>query len=319
MAIIICIALTVGVVNTFTIFRSTSHTNEIMLSHARTGIKVLMSEMTAQQDRFEDTIDVIQIALKQNEGIDLEGIWADRKKTESDFIALYGPDGNVFWQSDNYALADFNPQNVSGGGFKGVLNDSAAGLTVQAAMPFIRDGKFNGGVVCGMLLSENSWLDNLKEETESELTIFNGSTRYATTIVDNGKRAVGTNMAESVTETVIGKGQQYSGMAQILGQTHYVCYEPMLDVNGKLVGAYFSGISSAESDSLKYSMILMSIIVAIVVAIISMIVIGYITIRVLIRPIREAEKLSNDMSQGLLSNSDVKITLGNDELGDFVR
>lgn len=316
--IIICIALTVAVVNTFTIFRSSSHTNEIMLSHARTGINVLMSEMNAQQERFEDTIDVIQIALKQNEGLDLEGIWEDRKKTESDFIALYGPDGTVFWQSDNYALADFNVQTVSGGGFKGILNDSGVGLTVQAAEPFIRDGQFNGGVVCGMLLSENSWLDTLKEETESELTIFSGSTRYATTIVDNGKRAVGTTMADSVTDIVIGKGQEYSGMAQILGRTHYVCYEPMLDVNGKLVGAYFSGISSAESDELKYSMIFMSIIVAVVVAVISMVVIGYMTVRLVIRPLKEAENLSNDMSQGLLSNSNINIKLGNDELGDFV-
>lgn len=319
LAIIICIVFTIGIVNTFTIFRSSTHTNEIMLSHARTGIQVLMSEMTNQQERFEDTIGVIEIALKQNEGLDLEGIWKDRKETESDFIALFGPDGTVFWKSDNYALADFDPKNVSNGGYKGIVVDSAAGLTVQAAAPFIRDGQFNGGVVCGMLLSENSWLDTLKEETESELTIFNGSTRYATTIVDNGKRAVGTTMADSVTSIVIGKGQQYSGMASILGQTHYVCYEPMLDINGKLVGAYFAGISSAESDSLKYSMIFTSIIVAIVVAVVSMVVIGYIAIKIVIKPIREAEKLSNDMSQGLLSNSDVNIKLGNDELGDFVR
>lgn len=318
LVIIICIALTVGIVNTFTIFRSSSHTNELMLSHTKVGINVLMSGMKAQQTRLNNTIDLMETALMHNEGTDLASIWQEHKQTDSDFIALYDAEGNVFWKSDNFNLADFNISSI-GNGYEGIVLDSKAGLTVQASHVFIRDGKRNGAVVAGMLLSENSWLDELKEETDSELTIFSGSTRYATTIVSDGKRAVGTDMAQSVTDVVIGKGQPYTGMAQILGQTHYVCYQPLNDINNKLVGAYFSGVSSAESDSLKFSMIFSSILVAVIVAIAAMAVFTFITIKSVVNPIKEAEKLASAMSQGLLSQSEVKIKLGNDELGDFLR
>lgn len=318
LVIVICIALTVAIVNTFTIFRSSAQTKTLILAQARTGVQVLMDGLEDHKSRFDVTIDMLEIVLKQNEGLDLEGIWKNRKQTDSDFIALFDGEGNVFWKSDNYDLADFDVKNI-GNGYSGVVSDSKAGLTVQSASPFIRDGKFNGGVVVGMFLTENSWLDELKEETESELTIFSGSTRYATTIVSDGKRAVGTDMAQSVTDVVIGKGQPYTGMAQILGQTHYVCYQPLNDINNKLVGAYFSGVSSAESDSLKFSMIFSSILVAVIVAIAAMAVFTFITIKSVVNPIKEAEKLASAMSQGLLSQSEVKIKLGNDELGDFLR
>lgn len=317
-AIIICIVFTVGIVNTFTIFRSTSHTNTLMLSQARTGMNVLINGIESKKVNFDDTIDVINLALGQNEGSDLDSLWEKQKSTESDFCALFGPTGEAFWTSDNYNLADFSVNSI-GDGISGIVVDSKAGLTVQVTRPFIRDGKFNGGIVVGMFLSENSWLDELKNATESELTIFNGKTRYATTIINNGNRAVGTDMAANVAETVIQNGQPYSGTASILGQKHYVSYQPMTDVNGNVVGAYFSGTSSAASDSLKNSMILTSILVAVGVAIISMVVVGYIAVKSFVRPIKEAEKLADDMSQGLLSRNEVKIALGNDELGDFVR
>ncbi len=317
-AIILCIALTVAIVNTFTIFRSTSHTETLMLSQATTGISVLKNGLKTQITRFHDTIDVIEMGLKQNATIDLDSVWEDRKKTESDFIALFDAEGNVFWKSDNFNLADFKPSAV-GNGFEGVVMDSAAGLTIQSAVPFIRDGKFNGAVVSGMFLSENSWLDELKEETGNELTIFSGKTRCATTVVSGGKRAVGTDMSQNVADAVISKGQPYSGTADILGQNHYVNYEPLTDVDGKLVGAYFSGISSVESDELKYSMIFASIIVAVVVAVAAMALFTFVTIRTVVNPIKEAEKLATAMSKGQLSNTNTNIKLGNDEIGDFVR
>ena len=318
LAILICIVLTISAESTIIIFRATSYINSLMVTHAETGMKSLISGMETQQDRLSDIIDVLTITLSQNETADLNSIWEGRKETDSDFAALMDGEGNVFWKSDNYDLADFSTASV-GNGFEGIVVDSKAGLTVQAAGVFIRDGKFNGAVVVGMYLSENSWLDKLKEDTESELTIFSGSTRYATTITDNGKRAVGTSMAETVTDTVIGKGEPYEGTAMILGQNHFVSYHPMQDINGKVVGAYFSGLSSSEADSLKSSLIIMSVIVSVVIAAASLVIIGYVVIKTIVKPIKQAETISNEMSQGLLSRNEVNIKLGNDELGDFVR
>lgn len=317
LAIIICIVLTVGVVSTITIFRSASHTDSLMLTHAKTGMNVLVSEMQSQQDRFGDTIDIMQMTLAQNEGFDLDAVWMSRKKTESDFCALFDREGNAFWKSENYDLADFSVNTV-GDGFAGIVADSAAGLTIQSALPFIRDGEFNGAIVVGMNLNENSWLDELKEETDDELTIFNGSTRYATTVTDNGQRAVGTDMAEGVKNTVIDKGEPYFGTAVILGQNHYVSYQPMEDINGNIVGAFFSGTSSAESDALNSSMVIMTVIVSVIVVAISLCIVGIIVLKIIINPIKEADKLAGDMSAGIL-DSNTQMTFANDEIGDFVR
>lgn len=318
LAILVCIVLTISIESTVIIFRATSYINTLMLTHAETGMKSLISGTLTQQDRMSDIIDVFTITLSQNEALDLDSVWEGRKETDSDFAALMDGEGNVFWKSDNYDLADFSTETV-GNGFEGIVVDSNAGLTIQSAGIFIRDGKFNGAVVVGMYLNENSWLDKLKEDTESELTIFSGSTRYATTITNDGKRAVGTSMAETVTDTVIGKGESYVGTASILDQKHYVSYEPMRDINGKVVGAYFSGLSSKEADTLKGTLIISSVIISVVIAAVSIVIIGYVVIKVVVKPIRHAEMISNDMSRGLLSRNEVNITLANDELGDFIR
>lgn len=320
LVIIFSIILSVGIVTAVTIYRSVKHTDELMAIQVDTGLNALVSEMDNQQDRLEGIINVFVQTLKVSESVALQTIWDSEKGTESDFAALFGPTGIVFWQSGNYNLADFSVDRV-GSGYSGIVVDSAAGLTVQVVQPFIRDGEFNGGIVVGMTLSENQWLDDLKKGIKCDFTIFSGATRYATTLFgDDGNRVVGTDMAENVKKTVIDSSQNYIGTAIVVGQNYYVSYEPMKDIDGKTVGAYFAGLSSEESDELTASMILTSVIIAVVVMLISMILIAFILTKIVIKPIGHADKLANAMSMGDLSGNAVKgVTFGNNELGDFIR
>ena len=315
-----CIIVMVGIVTTVTIYRSVDHTDELMNMQVDTGMNALISEMDDQQKRLEGIIDVFVEMLKISETVDMQSIWDFQKGTDSDFAALFGPDGTVFWKTDNYALSDFSVSRV-GNGYDGIVVDSSAGLTVQVVQPFIRDGVFNGGVVVGMTLSEDKWLDELKAGIKCDFTIFSGATRYATTIIDgNGDRVTGTDMAENVQSTVIGNGKKYTGTALVVGQNYYVSYEPMKDIDGKIVGAYFAGLSSEESDALTASMFWTSVIIAAVVLIITLILIALILTKMVIKPIEYADKLANAMSAGDLSGNTVKgVTFGNNELGDFMR
>lgn len=319
LAIVLIIAITVGIVNTFTIIRSSSQTTELMLTQTKTGINVLEDGIKSHQTRFKTIIDLI-VALRTNsEDNDIDSIWQDNKQTENDFIAFYDPQGRTYWKSTNFDLADFSAMSVTEN-YEGIVLDSSAGLTVQAVEVIMHKGERMGVVVAGMVLTENDWLDDLKAQTESELTIFKGKTRYATTVVNDGKRAVGTDMAENVEQAVIFNKQPYVGTADILGQKHYVNYEPMYDVNGKAVGAYFAGVSSAQADKLKSSMIFSSILVAVGVAVVSMAIFTTFSVKTIIKPIKVAEQMANDMSLGNLSNmSKANLHLGNDEIGDFVR
>ena len=318
LAIIACIVVTVAVVNTFTLFRSVGYMREIMTEQAQSNMNVLLNGEQTKESEFADTVEILSLSLSQTAGVGLEDLWEKEHRSESDFCAIYDANGNQFWKSENFTLADFTPGDV-GDGISGIVDDSAAGLTIQVVRSFVKDGKYNGCIILGMLLSENSWLDKLKAETGSEFTIFSGKTRYATTVESDGKRAVGTDMAENVSAKVIGQGEAYSGMADILGQEHYVDYQPMKDINGKIVGAFFSGLSAAEFNRMRTSMIIMSILVGVGIAVVAMVVVGVIAVKIFVKPIQEAEKIANDMSQGNLAHGSSAAALGNDELGDFVR
>lgn len=318
-AIIIAIVLVVSIVSVVTIWRSSSHTNELMVSHSQTGLNILVAEMDDQVKRMGDIIAVTTTTLQANPNADYDMIWEAHKETNSDFAAIVNLMGEIVWQTDNFKLADFLGGAV-GDDYAGIVVDSAAGLTVQSKSKLYRDDRYDGAIIVGMYLDENTWLDALKDQTGSEFTIFNGDTRLATTVINtNGGRAVGTQMSAAVANSVLTNNQPYTGTATIVGQKHYVSYMPMEDYKGNVVGAYFSGLSSEEADDLKMSMILTTIIVAVVVAGLSLGVIGVVSVRMIVRPIQQAERIANDMSTGVLSNEIDMSNLANDELGDFVR
>ena len=318
-AIAICIFFAVAIISVVTITKSDAHIQELMLQQSQVGLNNLLEGLTTEEDRLQSKINVMQATLTQSTSTDLDEIWGPLKETESDFAAIVGPSGNYFWKSDNFNLADFSVDSVKND-YKGIVNDSKAGLTVQATKIFYDGDKYSGTMVIGMYLTENSWLDALKEKTGSEMTIFSGKTRYATTVTEeNGERAVGTDMSDNVAKVVIDNGEPYSGTAKILGQKHYVHYQPMKDINDNIVGAYFSGVSSAEADAMLRNMIIVNVIVSLAVAVVGLLVIGFISVKFIVKPIKEAEKLAGDMNKGILDTDTSGLKLANDEIGDFVR
>ena len=318
-AIAICIFFAVAIISVVTITKSDAHIQELMLQQSQVGLNNLLEGLTTEEDRLQSKINVMQATLTQSTSTDLDEIWGPLKETESDFAAIVGPSGNYFWKSDNFNLADFSVDSVKND-YKGIVNDSKAGLTVQATKIFYDGDQYSGTMVIGMYLTENSWLDALKEKTGSEMTIFSGKTRYATTVTEeNGERAVGTDMSDNVAKVVIDNGEPYSGTAKILGQKHYVHYQPMKDINDNIVGAYFSGVSSAEADAMLRNMIIVNVIVSLAVAVVGLLVIGFISVKFIVKPIKEAEKLAGDMNKGILDTDTSGLKLANDEIGDFVR
>ncbi len=321
-SVILCIVLTVAIVNTTTIFRSTAHSDSLMLMHTESSLNILKHRFGEQLNQVKDMYEDMNESndFQPNNVSAVQEIWDSQEHNTSDFAAIYDTGGNLLWKTDSYVLAGFSASRGGKDDYSGIVKDSGAGLTLQCVKPLLSDGTVVGSMVVGRNLSENEWLDQIKSEISTEVTIFNEKTRYATTIMDEaGKRATGTDMASEVSSIVIDEGKAYQGTAKILGQKHYVCYEPFKDVDGNIVGAFFAGCSSAESDQLKDSMILTSIIIAVAVAGAALVVISVISVKSILTPIKEAEKLADSMSKGKLSDPDLNYKFGNDELGDFVR
>lgn len=313
-AIFICIIVTVTVVNVFTIYQAGGHTDTLMKMHTASGMSTLKSAMESQESRFTDLTedyDVMGIGApdKINEAVKM---WEIKKRTESDFAALYDASGNRFWKTDNF---DLDTVRLGYEDHVGIVNDATAGLVVHC----MRNLANGNTMVAGMYLTETSWLDTVKEECRSEVTIISGKTRLATTISDaTGKRATGTDIAAAV-QTVVSNGGTYEGTTDILGQKHYVTYEPLIDVNGDVAGAYFAGYSAAESDELKMKLILTSTIMAVIIGFASLFIVGIFCVQMIIKPIQAAEKLADSMHKGYLNEPTPAARFGNDEVGDFVR
>ncbi|MBQ7835136.1 MAG: methyl-accepting chemotaxis protein [Ruminiclostridium sp.] len=321
-----CLVVACAVIIITTIFQSLANNDKLMLMQSATGVNVLQHDVETQADRVEEIYEVFEAehvsgtAVSTGETAALASEWKKFKETDNDFIAVTDMTGKVIYKSDNYKVADFDASAVAGGKtIKGIVKDSAAGLTVQYCAPVSLDGEVVGASIIGMSMTELGYLDMVKSQTNAEVTIFEGNTRIATTVSDGaGGRAVGTTMAANVEKQVIAGGQPYSGQADILGQNHYVDYIPMADVNGQIVGAYFAGFSSAESDALATTMVTVSIIIA-VVAIVAAAIIIILSLQKLVeKPIKEANAIADSMSNGELNYPDSTFKFANDEIGNFV-
>ena len=70
--------------------------------------------------------------------------------------------------------------------------------------------------------------DEIRDETGTEVTVFFGDTRYMTSVMNEGKRAIGTQATEKVVEEVLNKGNDYTAdHVNVAGSDFYVYYVPM--------------------------------------------------------------------------------------------
>ena len=63
------------------------------------------------------------------------------------------------------------------------------------------------------------------------------------------------------------------GKVDILGQSHYTQYDPIVGMNNNIVGAYFSGFSSESTDKAIATVILITIGIAVVVTVLMVILV----------------------------------------------
>ena len=124
---------------------------------------------------------------------------------------------------------------------EGVLAPTVA---LRAAVP-VRD---NSEDIVGTVITEraidNSFVDGIKQATGLDSTVYSGTVRAATTLVaaDGHSRWVGVSETnQAVKQTVIEKGQTYSGSLRILNQPYMAVYAPLKDANNRSIGMLFIG------------------------------------------------------------------------------
>lgn len=96
--------------------------------------------------------------------------------------------------------------------------------------------------------SDYRLLDDVKNDTGADVTIFIGDKRCLTTLVDHrGKRLIGTKVNDEVKDVVFGKGEEYFAEdVDILGADYFGYYVPIRNDENQVIGISFAG-KSVES------------------------------------------------------------------------
>ena len=127
-------------------------------------------------------------------------------------------------------------------------------------------------------------VDTIKNLVGGTATIFMGDTRVSTNVLKaDGSRAIGTRLGPGpVMDAVLGKGQSYRGIADILGETYFTAYDPIKNSAGEVIGIIYTGVKKSDFFSIIDRLLLN---VSGVVLIITVLLGGitYVTVRRLIR------------------------------------
>ena len=203
------------------------------------------------------------------------------------------------------------------------------GMMLAAAAPiFDQNNKLIGVLYGGVLLDKNySWVDETKQTVFQGLqydgkdagvaTIFQDDVRISTNVLnEDGSRAIGTRVSQSVFDQVVLKGQSYTGQAYAVNNWYITAYEPIKDVNKEIIGILAVGVLEQPYADLERQTILAFLGISFAGALGSMLLAYFISQRISV-PLGKLVSASKEITSGNL-NVRVKINSG-DELGKLAQ
>ncbi|WMW65400.1 methyl-accepting chemotaxis protein [Nitratidesulfovibrio liaohensis] len=239
----------------------------------------------------------------------------------SDFMTVTDDKGNVLARGhsdktgDSVLDQDTVRRALRGEATVGVISGTVVPFTLRAGAPIRRDGKVVGTVAIGTSLVREGFVDDLKSFTGLEVTVFKGDTRVMTTIVRDGKRAIGTRMDNpKVMETVFSAGKTFLARNQILGSEYETAYWPIQDMEGKTIGMWFIGmpvasIIAAQDRVTDSSLAVMAGVLPVMIGV------AWLLARALSRPIARTTAFATSVAGGEL-DSELAVRTG-DEVGQL--
>ncbi|MGN8969370.1 methyl-accepting chemotaxis protein [Intestinimonas sp. HCP28S3_D6] len=160
-------------------------------------------------------------------------------------------------------------------------------------------------------------LDELKREMGCEFTIFEGDVRTHTTIIENGKRSIGTRLNSDLAKIVINQGQAYVGEADILGTPYYCSYSPIRSDDGKVDGLLFAGVSEADAEAMMTKGTVIMCIIGILLVLCGIVTTRVFVVKYVSNPLKEIQNAAGSL---LVGDFSVQLTCDSkDEFGETCR
>ncbi len=184
------------------------------------------------------------------------------------------------------------------------------GMVLGSAAP-IFDGRGNliGILFGGILLNQNFRLvDKIKDlvfkgetykgKEVGTATIFLGDVRIATNVrYPDGRRAIGSRVAENVYNQVLVKGSSFIDRAFVVQDWYLTAYEPIRDITGKAVGILYVGISEDKFVDMRKRAIT-TFVTLLLVGIGATIIVSFFLAQNILRPLKVILVGSRQIAQG---------------------
>ncbi|MDE7257667.1 MAG: cache domain-containing protein [Lachnospiraceae bacterium] len=165
-------------------------------------------------------------------------------------------------------------------------------------------------------------VDEIKEGTDIDVTIFYGDTRYMSSVIDeNGQRIIGTQAGPRAIETVLGKGEEFFATDAVVNNADYFGYYiPLLDFEtNEVIGMVFAGMPQAEAKAQIRRIIVMIVALVVIVGVICAILIFF-TVSKMVKHLADGVTALSQLSEGKLNiRLDDKLLNEKDEIGDICR
>ena len=187
-------------------------------------------------------------------------------------------------------------------------------LGIIAAAPIASGGDVIGTIITGYDLTNTQIVDQLKEATGNEYTVFLNKERVNTTLMQDGERYTHTSMSDKVAASVLDAKTDYSGQVSLLGQNHYSYYAPLLGSDGNAIGALFTGKSMEQVEYVRVLVLAVVLGGVLLLGVLIVLLTRRLMGRILIRPIEKMSNLAREISNGNLQAEPVNF-VSHDEVG----
>ena len=123
-----------------------------------------------------------------------------------------------------------------------VIESNGSRLSIYASVPVFDQGSLIGVINCYYDLTKNNYVDEFKERTGCEASIFLYDKRISTTITDKfGNRITGEKAYDFIVETVIKQKKEYMGNLELFDKVYGGCYTPLM-IDNEVIGMLFAGV-----------------------------------------------------------------------------
>ncbi|OPY66743.1 MAG: Methyl-accepting chemotaxis protein CtpH [Syntrophorhabdaceae bacterium PtaU1.Bin034] len=221
------------------------------------GQALSTAALTAQKQDFVE-------AIKNKDSAALRQI--GRKAMEKnglDFVTVSDHEGTVLARAHSDKAGDkvVNQAAVQmalkGEGWVGIDTGTIIKISLRAGAPVWSGNTIVGTVTTGLNLSENvAVLEEVKKNTGVECAIFSGDTVASTTIMKDGRPAIGMKIDKGDTaEKVLKKGEKVHAVTELAGRRYDAVYSPIKGADGVILGALLIGTPRELSEKTSGSVL----------------------------------------------------------------